>query len=89
MRTRIGILLGIGCVALLGTIGSAQAQQKLFFGARHLGMGNTGVGGSVDGLAAHYNPAGMAFARSRDIELSVATIETRITHQGRSRLPTM
>ena len=78
MRTRIGILLGIGCVALLGTIGSAQAQQKLFFGTRHLGMGNTGVGGSVDGLAVHYNPAGMAFAGSWDIQLPLATIDLKM-----------
>jgi len=56
-------------------LGSAEAQQKIFFGTRHLGMGNTGIGGSADGLAVHYNPAGMAFSRSWDFELPLATID--------------
>jgi len=75
MRSRFRLLVVIGCIALAGVIGSAEAQQKLFFGARHLGMGNTGVGGSVDGLAVHYNPAGMAFSQSWEIQLPLATVD--------------
>ncbi len=75
MRSRVRALAVIGCVSLAGMIGSAEAQQKLFFGTRHLGMGNTGIGGSVDDLAVHYNPAGMAFSQSWDIQLPLATVD--------------
>lgn len=71
----IRTLVVIGSLSLAGVTGSVQAQQKLFFGTRHLGMGNTGIGASADGLAVHYNPAGMAFSPSWDFELPLATID--------------
>ena len=41
-------------------------------------MGGTGVSGTTDAMAVHFNPAGMAFARSWDVQLPLFTLDAEI-----------
>ena len=60
----------LACGALLAFFaGTANAQNRFFVGARSLGMGNTGVATSIDGMAVFYNPAGMAFNHGWDVQI--------------------
>ena len=63
---------------LLASAHPAAAQARVFVGARNLGMGGTGVGGSTDALAVEFNPAGMAFAPSWEVELPLITADAEI-----------
>jgi len=86
MLQRSFVVTVIAAALSIGSFAPAEAQQKFFVGARHLGMGNTGVGGSSDGLAVHYNPAGMAFTPSWDFQLPLATVDVDLQGDLISRL---
>lgn len=61
--------LPILVLVIAATCGTAQAQSRVFVGARNVAMGGTGVGGSSDALAVHYNPAGMAFSQGWEVQV--------------------
>ena len=67
------------CGALLVAFaGTANAANRFFIGARNLGMGNTGVATTTNGLAVYYNPAGMAFDHGWDLQLPLMTVDATI-----------
>jgi hypothetical protein len=69
----------IVCGALLAAFGgTANAQGHFFVGARNLGMGNTGVATTTNGMAVHYNPAGMAFDHGWDLQVPLVTVDATI-----------
>ena len=63
---------------LLALVSSEVQAQRLFVGSRNLGMGNTGVASTTNGLAVHFNPAAMAFAKSWDLHVPLITLDAQI-----------
>lgn len=68
----------MACLLIVGAATTATAQQRYFVGARNLGMGSTGVGGTIDAMAGHFNPAGKAFSESWELQLPLITADATL-----------